>query len=218
MPLLGSAAFAFKGRLDISLATGGTITEFTSTGQAGTTTGAKYRVHTFQTSGSFSLTKIGSSFPTFDIFVCSPGGGGMMSQTPNGGNGGNGGSVNVQYAQTLTTGSKSATLNAFGHGGNFGAPYNFGEGTSANSFDTYSAAGAASQSSLAGAAGANGTNAGSYDFDGTGSKSYGQGGPASPGGQKGTDYQGNGGSGGPDGGNVGGDGGYGVVMVRYRIG
>ena len=197
-------------------ATGGTITTFTSTGQTGTVVGGIYRVHTFTASGTFTVTRAVNGL-TFDYFICAPGGGGMMSQTPQGGNGGNGGSVRQVLGTTLSAGAISTTCNLFGHGGNFGAPYMFGEGTSANAFGGDTAAGAASQSGLSGAAGSNGTNAGSYDFDGT-SKSYGIGGNASPGGVKGTDYQGIGGSGGPTGGNVGGDGGYGVVMARYRIG
>lgn len=197
-------------------ATGGTITTFTSSGQAGTVTGGIYRVHTFQTSGTFTVVKAPAG-QVFDYFIVGPGGGGMMSQTPQGGNGGNGGAVRQVLATTLSVGAIACTLNAFGHGGNFGAPYNFGEGTSANAFGGDTAAGAASQSGLSGVAGSNGANAGTYDFDGT-SKSYGIGGNASPGGVKGTDYQGIGGSGGPSGGNVGGDGGYGVVMARYRIG
>ena len=77
-------------------ASGGSTSTFVSTGQAGTVTGATYRVHTFTSDGTFQLVK--SILPsTFDYLIVAAGGGSgqganeNMTTSANSGGGGGGG-------------------------------------------------------------------------------------------------------------------------------
>jgi len=126
MPRLSKLAGLFapiggKAHIRFNDATGGTITTFTSTGQAGTTTGRKYRVHTFSPGTSALVITAVVTGKTFDYLLVgggSDGGYGLESQIYGGGGGG----VLEHLGVTLTPGSKTVVCGAQGgftsNGGN----------------------------------------------------------------------------------------------------
>jgi len=85
------------------VATGGTITEYTSGG-------ATYRVHTFTSSSSFIVTQAGTRYPTIDYLIVAGGGGG--GQDTKGGGGGAGGLL--QGTTSLTSNSYSVSVGSGG--------------------------------------------------------------------------------------------------------
>ena len=190
-------------------ATGGTITTFTSSGQSGTITGAIYRVHTFLSTGTFTI--LNNTNP-FDRFIVGGGGGGVQSATPSGGDGGSGGVVQQSLATTLSLGNHAATVGVGGNGANFSG-LNASDG-GASSLDAIVSNGGTRGLGQSTSTGSNGTNAGAYTISGV-SVSYGFGAPCNT--TAGTNGTGNGGGGGASGGNTGQKGGDGTVIIRYRI-
>lgn len=94
-------------RASYNNATGGTITTFVSTGQAGTTTGRTYRVHSFTTTGANSLVVTAATKP-FDWLVVGGGGGNGWGN----GGGGGAGAFKQTYGGTLTAQTYSITVGA----------------------------------------------------------------------------------------------------------
>jgi len=128
MPLLNTRGggsvrgFGFSGGLNIILATGGTISTFSSGGN-------EYQLHQFNTSGTFDLTKVPSKpgFNTFARFIAGGGGsgGGGSIHAPDGA-GAAAGIIRLnQSAQSISVGSYPFTVGAggpaTGTGSNFGS-------------------------------------------------------------------------------------------------
>lgn len=213
MPLLGAMSNNGKGRNPFSDATGGTITTFTSTGQAGTVTGGLYRVHTFSSGGTFTVTK---NTGTFDYIVVGGGGTGNPGGGCGGANGGGGGggqTVSVSGA-TMAVGSYTASIGGAQTTSSFNGSTALAGGYGTNSW--YNTNGSYC------APGYEGTSYGptTSDIDGT-STSYGQGHGSgyTPGPPSGYGGGGGGGNTSSAGGTVPAySGNAGVVIVRYRIG
>ena len=103
--------------LAYNAATGGTVTEFISAGEPGTTTGARYRVHRFNSTATLTTTVQGNNFDFFLLGGGTSGGGGGSG---NGGAGGQGGkvvSVNRSAAQAgISLGNNTVTIGNAGDG------------------------------------------------------------------------------------------------------
>ena len=97
----------------LSDATGGAITSYTATAHdnsgAGGAMPVQYRVHTFYTSGIFTL----KGTKSCDILICGAGGGGGGRI----GGGGGGGAYFYRQAYSLTIGTYNITIGAGGLGG-----------------------------------------------------------------------------------------------------
>lgn len=96
-------------------ATGGTtvdVTNYNSTGQT-------WRVHTFTSPGTFTVTASGNNFSRLAL---GGGGGGGGCNAPPGGGGGGGGSVQSSTTQTLSNTSYAITVGGGGGGGNDRSP------------------------------------------------------------------------------------------------
>jgi hypothetical protein len=177
MPLLNTRGggsvrgFGFSGGLNIILATGGTISTFSSGGN-------EYQLHEFNTSGTFEVTKVPSKpgFNTFARFIAGGGasGGGGSVHAPDGA-GGAAGVIRLNQSTTsISVGSYAFTVGAggpaTGTGSNQGSPGAPGGSTTA--FSTTANAGNAGSAR----GGAGGNNA---DFNGSnasgGSRSAGAG-------------------------------------------
>jgi prepilin-type N-terminal cleavage/methylation domain-containing protein len=90
-------------------ATGGSVADFLSTGQQNTISGQKYRVHTFNSSGTFSVS---NAVKNFRVLLVAGGGGG------NGGPaGGGGGGGMIEQEVTLTQGNYTVTVGQGGASG-----------------------------------------------------------------------------------------------------
>lgn len=146
--------------------TGGTF--ITATGGTITTVG-DYKVHTFKTSGTFTVTSVGSGAPESDkveYVVVGGGGGGAGGQSAPGGGGGGGGyrSSGISYTDNRADNNRiTVTAQAYpitvGAGGAGGGPGSGGSGGGTSSFATITSGGGgggAVNGSAPGAAGSGG--------------------------------------------------------------
>lgn len=100
-----------------NVATGGTVTEFISTGEAGTVSGVKYRVHEFTSNGQFTTVYQDNNFDFFLVGGGTSGGGGWSGGGGAGGQGGRVVSVTRSASQAgLSSGANAVTIGNAGDG------------------------------------------------------------------------------------------------------
>lgn len=193
-----------------NLATGGTTTDVTNYNGTGQT----WRVHTFSTSGTFTVTRAPQPFS----YAIIGGGGGGGSHINFGGNpgagGGGGGGQNINASATLSTGAISVTVGGGGGCGGGGGTSSLGAltasgggagGNCRDASNTYNGGGGTS-SNITGTSityGANGTKGGNQATGGQ-NTNPGGGGGGSPCGFGGDSCMGTSGT-------------AGVVIVAYRV-
>lgn len=187
-------------------ATGGTITEFVSTGQAGTVTGKKYRVHSFGP-GPASFVVTASVAPFTYLLTGGGGGGAEGGAQPQPGMPGGGADVSKGEV-TLAVGTYDGTIGA-------GAPSTqsgFGSGGESSTWNGITVAGGPAANPVSGH---NGANAGADPITGDATLQYGvQGGYKAYANVPGA---GNGGGGGRTPGEWGFGGSPGALIVRYEV-
>jgi hypothetical protein len=204
--LLAAALADIQAAPGFNTATGGTVTEFVSTGQAGTVVGHKYRVHAFLTVGSETLT-VAIAINPFDYVLVGAGGGGANYSDPGNGASGAGGIV-VQDSIDLAVTAYSIGIGAAGSGGDVPT------GTAGSASTALSLTAAGGNPGGWGVDGTGGSNL-SLDFDGTGAQGYGMDAPHAS--YTVAGKYGGGGGGGSAAGLWGFSGMTGAFLIRYEI-
>jgi hypothetical protein len=178
---------------------------FTATGGTITTVGG-YKLHTFTSNGTFTVTGAGST--NAQVLVVAGGGAGGSGGGQNGGGGGGGGGVIMHPSYNLIAGTYSITVGAGGSaGGNLGAPGND------SIFDNLAAKGGGGGGCNGGPDAASGGSGGGRGRDR--GNNYGSATQPSQGGDSGTYGFGNRGGGGAGGGCQSAGGGGGAGSVGY---